>query len=244
MQPDTGTTRGPKNGWGQAGKLLTGNPQSQVTMQAQFDEPGTYTVQFSKADNPASNNPIFTVAIITWSVEGHFLTRKVNVADGVSVSGVGQAVRVQLNDATPNNLGTPTGEEYDVSVQVARGVRGTNKQPPILIGGESVPPSSVGSGGNGGLYTVLNGGTAVIPIPTGSGVISVYVTVAAAPPAPAPIAEMAVLANLNYAGLAFKMWDPRDFPDWVPIVPGTNSISLVNTSGQTTVWSVAFGIDG
>lgn len=237
-QPNTGTTRGRKDGWGQAGTLTTGDPHSMVTMQAQFNEPGTYTVQFSKQDNPNSNNPIFAVATITWSVEGHFLTRQVNVADGVSVSGVAQAVRVIIQDATPANLGAVAAVPYTVSVQCTKGVRGTNKQPPILIPG--VGEGSAGAVGQGGIYSIPTGGNITIPVPNGAGIISLYVTVYGA----TPIAEGDVAVQLIYGGFVFKTWDPRDFPDWVPMVPGVSAITLQNASGEATTWSVAFGIDG
>ncbi len=240
MRPNTGTTFGGKNGWGQAGQLITGDPHSMVTMQAQFDEPGTYTVQFSKQDNAASTNPIFAVATITWSVEGHFLSRQVNVADGVSVSGVGQAVKVIIQDATPTTLGGGGGVAYQVSVQCSKGVRGTNKQPPILIPGVGL--GSAGAVGQAGIYSVPNLGNITIPIPNGVGIISTYITVFGS--GNTPIAENAVNVGLTYAGSYFKQWDPRDFPDWVPITPGVTDLILQNFSGQNTIWSVAFGIDG
>lgn len=236
----TGSTLTKKWGWGQAGPLITGRTDKQVSMQAVFspETAGEYTLMFNMSGNPASNNPIFAEALIIWSVEGHSVTRRVNVGDGISVTGVGQAVKVIMTDATSSIFGAPNQVEYQVACQVAPGSRGSNKQPPTLVPVHALGTPSAASGS--GFFPVLTGNTTAVAIPQDAGVISVYITVGGATE-PTPLT--ARVFHL-YAGNPVKDYDPRDFPDWVPVTPGADQILLSNTSGETLNFTVTFGIDG
>ena len=266
--PNTGTARGKKDGWGQSGVLSTGGNQ-QVTMQADFDEPGTYTAEFAigaaqqqysvhtfvneqgqkqtsigggGANSGVSPNPIYAVATITWGVEGHYVSRQVSIGNGVSISGVGQSVKIVMVDATPAIYAPNNNTLYGVQVQVTKGVRGTSKQPPVLLPSPGVISGPAGSTQQGvSSYNLVAGGQVVLPIPQNGGVISVFVTVFAT----TPLAEGIVAAIMQNAAAGTLMeWDPRDFPDWVPITPGASDIELLNNSAVPTNWAVFFGIDG
>ncbi len=264
----TGTTRGKKDGWGQAGTLSTGGIQ-QVTMQADFDEPGTYTAEFAiggaqqqysvntyineqgkqqtsigggGASSGISPNPIYAVATVTWGVEGQYVSRQVSVGNGVSISGVGQSVKIVITDATPAIYGPNNNTLYGVQVQVSKGVRGTSKQPPVLLPSQGIISGPGGSTQQGvSSYHLVAGGQVVLPIPQSGGVISVYTTVFAT----TPIVEGLVSVILqNQAAGTLMEWDPRDFPDWVPVTPGATDIELLNNAAVDTNWAVFFGVDG
>jgi hypothetical protein len=231
-----------KTGWGTSGKLFTGQKDKVVTMQAVFPEPGSYTAEFSRSDNPNSNSPIFAEALLTWAVEGNYVSRRINIIDGASITGVSQAVKIILSDATPTPVigGGPNGSVYEVACQVAPGVRGSSKQPPTLVPTSGTLPAGGPAAGGGGAFPVFAGGTTNIAVPQDAGVISVYVTVSAV----APFAEFGALVIMNNGAFTLKTYDPRDFPDWVPLSPGTTQIQLVNNTIADIKFSITFGIDG
>ncbi len=238
-----GSTLQEKRGWGTSGKLITGHPEKMVSMQANFPDPGSYTIEFSK-DNPGgSNEPIFAEALITWAVEGNYVTRRVNIADGVSVTGVAQAVKIIMTDATSSLFGAPNNTTYGVACQVARGVRGSNKQPPTLVPTTFVPIGSPQGAGGAGFYEVVAGQQLFVALPTDAGIISLYTVVSAG----APLTEFQPMVSLLNNGFILKQYDPRDYPDWVPTTPGCDQIRLDNNvggGGQVINFGLTFGIDG
>ena len=246
-------------GWKGATELVTGQSTPVNLLSANFPESGSYTIEFnllpyaanipipynpgvpippSPTPNPTTNQPIVAKALVQWSVEGSTVTRIMNIVDGASITGVAQGVNVFAFDATQEVKveSSPFGVPYQVTAQVSKGVRATNKQPPILVPGA---PSLIGS--------VLIDATdppVSVPIPQGAGVISVYVTVGfSASPEPD---SNSIQVQQQFALTLFstKTYDPRDFPDWVPISPGADTIFLVNNSAQEVVFSITFGIDG
>lgn len=237
---NTGSTTNLKMGWGTSGKLATGNTSKMVTLQADFPISETYTIEFAKTNNPASNNPIFAEALITWSVEGNYVTRRVNIGDGVSLTGVGQAIKVQMTDATvAGRGGEPNASEYLVSCQVAPGVRPTTEQGPTLTPQTTVPSSL---NGGGGLFTVGPGATVVVPISQDAGVIAMKVM--AIDTTTNTLAARGLTVKQLYAGVTVKQYDPALTDDWVPVTPGTDQIALVNHTAHTLDVSPVFEIDG
>lgn len=242
----TDTTYGQKSGWGQAGTLIAGDPHGQVTAQANLEEGGTMTAYFQVTPNPASNNPIYVAATVIWRIAGHEVVRKITVGNGSSITGVAEGVRIILTDATaafvsqapPSPPITPV--PYSVNVQFALGARGTNKQPPVLIP-STLDPSSTGAQGQGGVFTVNAAGTAVIPIDTTAGVISTYITVISEGTNPA---FGLYIADFMYNATRTKAYEPRQYPDWVPVTPGANFLRLGNADTSPALFSVTFGIDG
>lgn len=252
MRPNTGTTFGVKTGWGQAGKLTTFNRNQQVTMQAEFPETGTFTAQFDK-DGPLqtiNEDPIMPEALITWVVEGHIVTRRITVGDGASISGVGQAVKVSMTDATtstnlPGGPFTPT--DYGVSVQVARGVRGGSKQPPTLILHDIIAsgtsPANVTDFG-GGVFNLAAHSFTAIAVPPDAGAVSLFVTAIATSGAPTLAAGDIIITQELGVGAGGKEYDAFNYLDWVPLTPGVSDILITNNTAQTFSVTATLGIDG
>ncbi len=223
-------------GWSQSGVMHTGSLTDQVSLQAKFPKAESYTVQFGI--NPSAGalaEAVQAEALISWSVEGNTVTRRVNVANGASVTGTGQAVRVVMADRTVGG----TGKDYVVSVQVAPGSRPSTQQPPTLI----PVPAFFNVAPTGGVSDP------VIPIPTDAGAISVFVTVTAVGPG-GPVASAEGIATVDQqisGGFTRKTYDPRT-AEWVPLTPGATFLQLHNNntviSGIHLFFSVTFGIDG
>jgi len=227
--------RQPK-GHARTGVLRTGDFRTNITMQGDLQEAQTHTVQFNVTNNPASNNPIRTEAIITWFVGGNTVIRRVSVGDGTSVSGTGNSVHVQIVDRTVDaGFGAPNGVEYTVSVQVAKGVRAAIQQPPILVpipGAFIIPPL-------GGLNEIL------VPVPDDTGIISVLVTAYAFGLTTIPNCSV----SHNDGIVIQKIYNPTVYEDWIPLAPGATVIHLQNrypgAPGDPSIFfSVTFGIDG
>lgn len=235
----------PKTGWSAADKMFTGNADRTVNLQATFSEPGPYTVQFGMGIIPGQNVLVANVAFkaratIIWTVEGNEISRIVDIGNGVSVSGTGQAVRVVVRDFT-DTLPADVGFEYVVSVQVAKGTRPDTGQPPTLsafdridpvnlVIKQSLPPLSI---------------SAPIPIPDGAGIISVMVTIASSGASEGmSIPEQAVVVRQSTGGIVLKSYDPRSGL-FIPITPGVQELTVSNLSATLDmVFNVTFGIDG
>jgi hypothetical protein len=300
-----------KDGWQGSTQLQTGQYNRVQVLAANFPQAGEYTAEFNLTPLETSNLPIFAQALVTWSVEGANVTRLINIADGISISGVAQGITIAVMDATvPNNelAVIPNGATYVINVQVAKGVRGTNKQPPTLVPGAGtfIVPAGLGALGatadvtNGSVgvtmsapvdlpagsvlvfaaqpgaqytirapvvastavllsrnYTgptdaasaVSQGNSVIVPVPVGSGAISVYSTVGFGNVAPEPDSgDVSVNQQLIVPGqntFDLKTYDPRDYDDWVPLTPGTNQIQLVNFfDAAQALFSLTLGIDG
>ncbi len=214
-------------GWAQSGILTSQNTDKQVSLQVNFPRSSNYTVEFGVTLPAGAVKRRKTEALITWTVNGNFVTRRVNVNNGVSVTGVGEAVRVVMKDAGSGIAGV----DYVVGVSVAPGSRGGNKQPPTLV-----PAAN-------SVANVANAGTADVAIPTDSGAISFFV--AAVPNAPQVMTGGMVTATLLdlVGGVVLGIVDAQK-ADWIPIVPGADTIRLTNNAGANVTFFVMLGIDG
>jgi hypothetical protein len=236
---------GSRSGWSGNKTLITGNIDTTLSVQADFSaDPGPYTVQFdlSIPDQPQNgvvkNVAIKAEALIEWSVEGNTVTRRVDIGDGTTVSGVGQACRVVVTDQTDNAMGD-TGFEYNVTVLIAKGTRPSVDQPPTLTPFKRTDPITLNL-----LLTIAPGGSLNVPIPLDAGVISANVTVIDTGSPPAPIPEQMVQVLQSIGGVVLRGCDPRAMT-WIPVIPGVSALGIFNfTAGQTIMISVEFGIDG
>jgi hypothetical protein len=242
MRGNTSTTFNPKAGWGVSGKLITGSSNKQVSVQADFPATGTYTIAFSKDSNAKELNPIVAEALITWVVEGNYVTRRINVADGVSISGTAQNVKVVIVDATSTFTGPTAGVEYGVACQISLGTRGGSKQPPTLVPRDKKPASAPGSHNGSGSFHVNGPGSIIIPIPLDAGVIMLFVT--AFDPTTRKLTAGDISVTATASSVPIQNYDPVNYPDWVPILPGADSVVIANASGDTYLVTVVFGIDG
>lgn len=225
-------------GWAASGTLQTGNVNREVSLQTVFPISGNYTVQFAltpgtvDATHPAPR----AEAIITWSCEGNSVTRRISVANGASISGFGQGIKVRIVDTT--TLGAGLASEYVVSLQVTPGTRPSVERPPTLIGDDNtiVPQQS----------------SITVQVPDDAGAISVLILAIRAGDTTAtvvtqPLPGFIQAAQSDAAGLPLNAYDPRDY-GFMPLRPGVKTIVISNFEldlVDTDVFiSVLFGIDG
>jgi hypothetical protein len=219
-----------RNSWSQAGTLVPGG-NGQVNMQCPFEEFGNYTVQFNLTGPPIT--PLSTLirkaeAHLTWSINGQSVSRRVNVVNGVSVTGTAESVIIKVLDASLLLDAHPR-DPYLVSVQTTKGTRATVQQPPTL----DTPAVSLDPG------PVLS---AAIPIPQDAGAISVFVTVTAAS---ALEDEQVTVLMRSPGGIVLREYSPLVNTEWVPIPAGASEIRLRSgVLAPVTNWAVTFGIDG
>jgi len=230
--------RSESGGWSATGSLIARQPRETkaVQLQAVFEQSGNYTVQFSVDPKTFSGLILNPIAEIIWSCEGNSVRRVVSVINGLSVSGMGQACKVTIYDATPGTFVFP-GVEYDVSVQVVPGVRASTQQPPTFA------PIIAGYPGIGSV--ILSAGSSiVVDVPQNIGAISTYIT-AGASPVPVILSEADLqVVQLDSLGIFLKMTDPREMA-WVPLAPSAVHLYLFNNHPTSNVlFSLAYGIDG
>jgi hypothetical protein len=222
-----------KHGWGQGGILIAGNTDRQVGMACEFpqDYATSYTIQFrTSVPGGGTVNP---EALVTWSCEGQFVSRRLSIGNGASITGVGQAVTVKMIDNTPANLVTIPPVQYNVSAQVAPGFRGASELPPTL---------SAKNDASAFRFRVVGIGSVDIPIPADAGVNQVFITVVN--DATGPVPDGTGYAIVLNGATAEKEWDVQRLPVWVPINPGATALRLSVTTAVTLVFTVSFGVEG
>ncbi len=229
-----GIARSRTGGWSQSGTLVVGDLLKEVSLQANFPEAEYYTVQFN-VEQPASNSPD-VIAEVSWTVEGNTVRRRISVGNGTSISGTGAALSVKVRDATI--LG-PTGEKYNVSIQVSKGTRPNPGQPVFL---RAIPAP-----GSGTPYIGVIGPAASIdvPIPQDAGVISANVEIFGVAGAAVGLEQVAV-SQLNplIVGAGFKAYYPLIEVGFVPVFPSATVLRIFNLGPSTVDVTVLFGIDG
>ncbi len=213
-----------KRGWATSGTLQTDGASS-VSLQADFHDSGIYTVQFGV--NVPDGQIYNAVADVSWTVEGNTIQRRINVANGTSISGGGQAVSIKLRDDSVPLIVVPTQNgSYDVTISITPGARATSSVPPIL---KSLPTATF----------VLALGVLSVPVPQTAGVRSVQCLVAAG----TGVTKAGILVQSN-TNTALAESD-GSIPEFVPLVPGCTSVSFFSTNavaGQTV--TILFGVDG
>lgn len=219
----------------EVGSEVTGLPTGRLvrSLQATDLQPGQYTLQF-QALPPADGNGFAAYATVNWKVGGQQLTRKLSVFSGAAITGVAEAVDVELVDVSNINLGPLTASPYEIAVQLAPGGRGATMQPPTLLtrpNTTTIPAQSVQA----------------YAIPQGAGVISANVLTAIdnAFIAAAPITEVAALAR-DPLGVNLSAWYPNaQSPGWVPLPGSAVQILVVNKSAANAIQcQIIWGIEG
>jgi hypothetical protein len=241
MEHDTFASGIPvKNGWSVARNMVTGDKALIASLQADFKQkPGIYTAQFtiSTIDKTAPPippgkffAPIQAIAEIDWAVEGNTITRKISVANGASISGPGQAVRITIKDVSYiSDSDFVLGQKYFVAATLTPGLRATAFPPILTIENKAT--------------TILPGGTASFPVPDNAGVTSVLVTVISSVGLAIPEQGVQVTQDGNFF-TATAQYDPRAY-EFVPLIPGTAKISVNNlTAANDMAVFVVWGIDG
>lgn len=229
------------SGWAVSGNLFTTDPTTKLQVQAIFNEPGTYTVEFdaqSVVASGLSGRSSRTEALISWTVAGSTVTRRVTVAHGVSVSGEAEAVRVVMSDVS---LGAAPPVEYAASALVVKGLR-ASYQPAILLPRPSFDSTVVAAGSG---FTFAGSGAGPhggLIIPSDAGVVSVGVTIGTLDHSPIPDQDFQVI-QLDAANHHVKQYDPRVAP-FVPLHPDCTELQVFNNTATNVLVTVAFGIDG
>lgn len=221
-------------GFGTSDDLIAGNPAKHVTLQYPLRCASEHTVQLglmTGAENPAPGVVLqyAAEAEIFWSCGGNTVRRRVSVKDGMSISGVGEHVKVIVTDKSVFVEGGPEDQiHWPVSILVAPGARGTIQQPPYLE-----EPAA---------FTVpAAGASAPILVPRECGVVSVYVT-AATPVGTVAADNFLVVDQFTFIQLQ-KRYDPRNY-GWVPISPTATHLILRNATAAEATFNVVWGIDG
>jgi hypothetical protein len=216
--------------WSASGILHTANVNDVVTLQADFEESGPYTLQFSvDAENvPTDVNPI---AYIDWKVEGNWVHREITLISGTSISGTAEAVRVLIRD----HQEAGAGDEYRVSVQLAKGTRPNIQQPAMYArqSGELIPAAALGAAG------VLD-----VPVPQGIGVVSIYASVSHIVGAGPVLIPAQTVIGLGLGSFGYTMqFDPTQ-PFWYPLPVTTGIVRFVNSNAFAVDVTITYGIDG
>lgn len=212
-----------KLGWSASG-VLTQNGSREVSLQANFPEAKSYTAQFSISGTDLRYKK--AEAEIKWVVEGNFVTRRITIANGVSIQGAGQAVSIKIRDVSPVVIpGVAT--DYTVSVQVVPGSRGSTNNPPTL---------------SGDAHIVIGGASLNLNIPDNSGVISVAVLVENTLHNAIPD-QAVIVRQQDAAALDVALYDPRQY-FWVPIQGSATVLRLENHTADPCAFTVIYGIEG
>jgi len=215
--------------WSASGILHTTNTDDVVTLQADFDESGPYTLQFSV--NVPDYSPVVVnvnpTAFIDWKVEGNWVHREITLTSGTSISGTAEAVRIQVRD----NVAGGGVFEYMVSVQIAKGTR-PNIQQPAMFSADSNA-------------AIIPAGTFLdFTIPKTIGVISVFPsTVAFAVGVPVPI-PIGTVMGIVIGSLGTTQSFDCTKPFWYPTPVTANVIRVFNANAFDVDVNLTYGIDG
>lgn len=219
----------PSTGWAQSGKIRDKAALGDsVSMQAKLPEAGYYTCQFNLL-NPSST-PVAPEALITWTVNGNYVTRRMSVINGAAVSGIAEHVKVVITDNTPSGDGSV---QYIASVQVARGTRPSEEQPPILTR----------LGDFKKIVSAMSNATVTLPLDAGA--ISVRTTVWKNDVTGLVIARTdAAVVQYDSAGAALKSYSPIDENGWVSLAPNCQFVRFYNYTASDQVALLELGIEG
>jgi hypothetical protein len=232
-----------QQGWSASGILIPGNPNKVINFQTGMAL-GTYTLQFGLLDSyvHAPTETTRARAEVSWKVAGNNVRRVVDCVAGLSISGNAESVDVKIFDDSNFSPSGNGASQYNVSVQLAPGVRPTVERPPTFVASE-------GSVNGSGYYiTTFADNTEIIAVPQDAGVISVAVTVS--PDVAGALAPyQAIVDQYNGPGVGatlLKRYDPREEEAFVPLAPGCTSIRLRQDPALATTqyWTVTYGIDG
>lgn len=217
-----------RRAWAQSGKLTVGDSNNTVSMQtrAQDDTAQVWTVQFD-VSAPASS-PYRAIATVTFSTNGNPVTRKVDIGNGLTISGTAEQVSVSVQDQT-TNPDAVNGTQYGVTITATPGLRPVTSEPPTLLAFElaqAINPS-----------VTLN-----IPYPVGSGANQVRVMYYAnTPPIGNGIFVSAVDINDK---VIFAVANTDGDTGWIPVPGGTQQLAIFVSNASKITLNAVWGIDG
>jgi hypothetical protein len=218
--------------------MVTGVSASRNIIQNEWNDAKVRTLAFNLTFVPGvdgGGHPLITPqceALIVFSVEGNNVTRRVSVVNGMAISGVAQALNVTLEDHT--NPGSPfplLGQSYSVDIIESPGSRAFGHQPPFLQQQPTVKALATGT-------------STTFLVPNDAGASSVYVAVIDTVTNPA-LGQIVVQHQAGTSGFNIRNeYDPRQYPSWVPLAPGTTQIFVQNNGPDTIGVTCILGIDG
>lgn len=227
-----------RDGWSASGTLRTFNPHIAVNLQKEFPVAGNYTVQFGVIRPPTIHN-IRPEAVVTWSVNGNDVVRRITIGNGTSITGQAESVNVRVFDSLVTGSPGIPGDEYIVSAQVVKGIRANpGQQSPIYV------PNTVLVGGVeqvvGAAIFLPAATTAVFTSPEGATQVIGLIQ-------NGPVTVLLDNTNLmmsaqNNIGL-LASWFPMP-PQWVPLPPLTTRVAIHNRSAIALDVMALFGVDG
>lgn len=247
-------------GWSGTADLVSMNPEVRRTFQASFvnaDGAGSLTVQFDVDDPLLTAVPlrfIAPTARITWSVEGNSVTRVVSVRNGMSITGVGEVIAIEIWDnAIPiNPLIPPLPAQmtpYKVNITIGPGTRGPSNIAPTVIPYMSTV-NLAGTALEGyGVSTVTNlglaSGNAIIDLSEYQGVTGIFFTISnaylAITATDIAVAGSAVGGAVTFQGTGLNQ------NVWIPVPPSTSAITFyLNPAdvASTYIVSATLSVDG
>lgn len=223
-------------GWSGA-KVFTvdGGGSEELSVQAEFKQIGYYTVQVQFSIPSAVDDlglPIYSIKgelECIWSVAGNNIRRVCHVANGSSISGLGESVSINLLNLSLRLNEFAPAAEFSASVSITPGTRPTfgGAQPPIYTPYDTL--------------TSLAGATADIIIPTEVGAYCVYLmTTSPIPPIPA---DAVWSGQVSIDGTNVGSFGSPKFNEWVSIPPGCPLITFGSATVDLSVYPI-FGIEG
>lgn len=128
-------------GWSKTDSLIAHNTRKRFSLQASFEREGAsaFTIMFESYYPPQQAGVwVAAKAKITWSVEGNAVERIVSVRNGLSITGVGEHVVVEVFDdsrsLTVGGAILPINRvEYQIAINIAPGTRGAALIGPTII---------------------------------------------------------------------------------------------------------------
>lgn len=215
--------------WAKTGTLAVGAGEAKpVSMQATFDDIGAHTLQFIIQPGTKGLDTAKPQAIITWSVSGNQIVRKIDVANGTSISGIGEAVQVRITDVSS---GADPTNEYQVTVVVGSGTRATTATPPTLSPEESQ-------------RTINAGASAVFVIPENCGAKQFMVLCSSFMQPPPQATETVFAVQRNSATDVSTTQVNPSSKEWIPLNPNVVDIQVFNNTAVPIFCFVVYGIDG
>lgn len=266
-------TMGERGGWSASGKLLNSGTAigNNVPLQVDFgqqlnkraelarefhlnptlsDLPAkNYTVQFAVGNLSVTGGEINPIAEISWAVAGNTVKRLVSVTNGMSVTGVGEAIKVVVYDATDQTAPAPTACTYDVEITVAPGSRPSEQQPATYTTYLASDPFFGAQVPLLGMTFISPNSSIIVPVPQGIGIISTFATAVVSSSNGVTIPQGTALVEQNGFGGVTRIYDTQTTNGWVPILPQIQIIVLINgfpvaPGSPTIAFSLMWGIDG
>ena len=215
---------GLRTGRAQAGKLTIGQGND-ASCQVELGITSQVTVSISSDVAETPGLVAFTQATVMFTVEGVTIIRTFDVAAGVSISGLAEAVRVMVKDVTPSSFSASEGQAYGITISVAMMPRPGGTAPPTLTG---IANETVGSSG-----------TINVAVPLGASAVVVSGTGAAG------VVSLQVAQQTADKSMTLMECDLTSVPSPpIALMSGCGNIAITNLAGSNSNVTVQFVIDG